>query len=187
MTTTVYGTYLDPSNDPCIGRVVFRLVAATYHDGLAAIFPTVPVTAILDDGAFTVELEPTSGVDADLAVDDMTYQVTERINGTERDAYYIDVPSEDSVNLGALAVFDDPPFFVRQIVDVDLTSLGTDFEPADPVLSIVYNGDGTVDHVVSDGVTTSYTYNGDGTIHTQTRLAVTRTYTYTAGNLTGVA
>lgn len=188
MTTTVFATYLDPANDPCGGRVTFRLVAATYQDGLAAIFPTVPITAVLDaGGGISVELEPTSGVDAAFDATDMTYEVRERINGAERSPYYVDIPSADSVDLGTLVTYDDPPFMVRQLVVPDVSSLATGYVPADPVLVITYNADGTVASVSEDGVVTTFTYNADGTIDTQTRLGVTRNYTYTDGNLTGVA
>jgi lysophospholipase L1-like esterase len=124
-TTTVSATYLDPSEAPCTGRVVFRLVATTYHDGLDAIFPTVPVTGVLDaDGEIAVELEPTSGAAADFDSDTMTYQVTERINGTERDAYYVDIPTAASVDLGTLVTYDEPLFVTRQLVTPDLSALG---------------------------------------------------------------
>lgn len=123
--TTVTGTYLKPNDDPASGRVTFRLVAETYHDGLAAIFPRVPVTAVLDeDGSFTVELEPTSGVDAEFDATDMTYEVTERINGTTRDAYYVDIPTSGAVDLGTLATYADPPAVARVLVDVDSDALG---------------------------------------------------------------
>lgn len=124
-TTTVTAAYLTPEGDPCTGRVIFRLVAATYQDGLDAIFPTVPVTAVLDeDGEISIELEPTSGVDAAFDADDMTYQVVERIDGTLRDAYYVDIPTSAAVDLGTLATYDDPPRIAREFVTPDLSSLG---------------------------------------------------------------
>lgn len=124
-TTTVTATYLDPSETPCKGRVTFRLVAATYHDGLNAIFPTVPVVGVLNaSGALSVELEPTSGASADFDSDTMTYEVRERINGTDRDAYYVDIPTATSVDLGTLVTYDDPPSVRRLTTTVDLTDIG---------------------------------------------------------------
>jgi YD repeat-containing protein len=52
--------------------------------------------------------------------------------------------------------------------------------------TVVYNPDGSVASVTTDGITTSYTYNPDGTVATDTRNGVTRAYTYTSGNLTGI-
>lgn len=125
MTATVTATYLRPNGEPCTGRVVFRLVAATYQDGLAAIFPTVPQSAVLTNaGTIEVELEPTSGDDAAFDATDMTYQVVERIDGAERDAYYVDIPSETSVDLGTLATYDDPLRVARVLVTPDISSLG---------------------------------------------------------------
>lgn len=124
-TTTVTASYLNPDETACSGRVVFQLVAATYHDGLDAIFPTVPVTAVLDDdGAISVELEPTSGASAEFDATDMTYQVRERINGADRSAYYVDIPSSASVDLGTLVTYDDPLPVTRELVVPDLSSLG---------------------------------------------------------------
>lgn len=61
------------------------------------------------------------------------------------------------------------------------------FSPADPVLVITYNDDGTVASVVENSITTTYTYNSDGSVATSTRLGTTRTYSYDGDNLTGVA
>jgi acyl-CoA thioesterase-1 len=124
-TTTVTATYLNPDETACAGRVVFQLVAATYHDGLDAIFPTVPVTAVLDaNGDISVELEPTSGVSADFDATDMTYQVRERINGADRDVYYVDIPTAPAVDLGTLVTYSDPLPVTRVLVDVDAASVG---------------------------------------------------------------
>lgn len=123
--TEVVATYLKPNGDPAQGRVEFRLVAATYHDGLDAIFPTVGVTGVLDNtGGLSVELEPTSGVDAGFDATDMTYQVTERVTGARRDVYYVDIPSTPGVDLGALTTYDSPPGSVREFVVPDLSTIG---------------------------------------------------------------
>lgn len=53
---------------------------------------------------------------------------------------------------------------------------------------ITYDGDGNVQTVTENGVTTTYTYNPDGSVATDVRAGVTRTYTYDgSGNLTGIA
>lgn len=120
-TTTVTATYLDPAGHPCRGRVTFRLVATSYHTGLSAIFPTLPVVGVLDDqGQISVELEPT----ADFDTDGMTYQVTERITGAQRDAYYIEVPTAGEIDLGAIASYDDPLRVVHISPDIDLSVVG---------------------------------------------------------------
>lgn len=124
-TTTVTGTWLTPTNQPAVGRVTFRLIAATYHDGLDAIFPTVTESVVLDEnGSVSIELEPTSGVDADFDATDMTYQVTEKIKGADRAVYYVDIPTAPGVDLGALATYDDPPTIAREFVTPDLSTLG---------------------------------------------------------------
>jgi YD repeat-containing protein len=52
---------------------------------------------------------------------------------------------------------------------------------------IAYSGDGAVQTVTENGITTTYTYNADGTVHTDSRAGVTRTYTYdTSGKLTRI-
>lgn len=63
----------------------------------------------------------------------------------------------------------------------------SDVSPADPVVALTYNADGSVATSTEDGVVTTYTYNDDGTVATTARLGVTRTYTYEDGLLTGVA
>jgi hypothetical protein len=126
-TTTVTATYLKPNGDPASGRVTFRLVATTYHDGLNAIFPRAPITAVLDEaGSMSTELQPTSGLDADFDADDMTYEVVELIDGVtpRRDAYYVDIPTSAGVDLGTLVTYDDPPTVTRQLVLPDLSTLG---------------------------------------------------------------
>lgn len=124
-TTTVTGTWLKPNGDPANGRVTLRLVAATYHDGLDAIFPQTPVTAVLDEtGAISIELEPTSGVDADFDATDMTYEVIEKIAGAQRDPYYVDIPTAAGVDLGTLATYEEPQHVTRVLVDVDAAALG---------------------------------------------------------------
>lgn len=58
---------------------------------------------------------------------------------------------------------------------------------ADPVVTIVYDGDGNPETVTEDGITTTFTYNADSTVATSERLGVVRTYTYVDGDLTAVA
>lgn len=74
-------------------------------------------------------------------------------------------------------------------VDVEAvtTALAGTYVPSDPVISVEYNPDGTVDSVTENGIETTFTYNADGTVATSTRLGVTRTYTYVGDNLTAVA
>lgn len=52
--------------------------------------------------------------------------------------------------------------------------------------TITYDGNGNVQTVTENGVTTTYTYNADGSVDTDTRQGVTRKYTYTDGNLTKI-
>lgn len=191
----VTADYRSPDNQAATGRVVFELVSTAYDDTINAIYPPAPVSAVLDAGQISVGLQPTSGVDSDWNVSDLTYQVTERIRGCPPRIYYVDIPSEATVDLGSIATYDQPRSMVWRTPTLDLDTTGylteaaaeTLYVPADPVLVITYNGDGTVASVTTDGIATTYTYNGDGTVATQTRLGVTRTYTYTADNLTGVA
>ena len=152
-TTTVTATYLNPEGSPCQGRVTFRLVAATYQETVDAIYPTVPVSGVLDaSGEISVELEPTSGDDAAFDSDTMTYQVVERINGTRRDAYYVDIPTAPAVDLGTLATYDDPPAIARQLVVPDLSTLGyVTTEEADD--QFVHTINATAYGAVGDGVT----------------------------------
>jgi hypothetical protein len=124
-TTTVTGTWLTPSSDPAQGRVVFKLVAATFHGTWEAIVPQVLEVAVLDaSGSISLELEPTSGVDAAYAATDMTYEVRELIHGAERDPYWVDIPTAPAVDLGTLATYETAPNFVRTIVTPDLSTLG---------------------------------------------------------------
>jgi YD repeat-containing protein len=59
------------------------------------------------------------------------------------------------------------------------------YAPAFADTGITYDGNGNVQTVTENGVTTTYTYNPDGTVDTDTRLGTTRQYTYDgAGNLT---
>ena len=48
---------------------------------------------------------------------------------------------------------------------------------ANPILSVTYNGDGTVATTVENGVTTTYVYS-NSLVSTVTRAGVTRTYAY---------
>lgn len=72
-------------------------------------------------------------------------------------------------------------------LDAAIAGLAGAYVPSDPVISVVYNGDGTVDSVTENGIETTFTYNADGTVASSTRLGVVRTYTYVGGNLTAVA
>lgn len=81
-----------------------------------------------------------------------------------------------------------------KIVDSNLperlqtTALNATYAIASPVLTVTYNGDGSVASTVENGVTTTFTYNTDGTVATQTRAGTTKTFTYDAnGNVTGAA
>lgn len=78
---------------------------------------------------------------------------------------------------------------LADITDVEVikSALTGIYSLADPIISVTYNEDGTVETSTEDGIMTTYTYNGDGTVATSTRLGVTRTYTYVSGNLTAVA
>lgn len=68
------------------------------------------------------------------------------------------------------------------------TELNATYAIASPVLTVTYNGDGSVASTVENGVTTTFTYNTDGTVATQTRAGTTKTFTYDAnGNVTGAA
>jgi YD repeat-containing protein len=185
---TVTATYLQPDGaTPCTGRVTAGLVAATYHDGVDAIFPPVTVSDVLDsDGSISLDLLPTVGDDAQFDATGMTYQITERINGSPVRVYWIDVPSTPAADLGTLATYTDPPGTTRSLVEVSVD--GFDYAAANPVITITYNGDDSIATVTENGVVTSFTYNGDGTVATSTRLGVVRTFTYNgAGNLTSVA
>lgn len=124
-TTTVTATYLDPALNPLRGRVTFRLVATTYSEGLDAIFPPYPVTAVLDDdGQISVELQPTSGDDFDFVTDGLTYEVREKVNGFSRDPYYVDIPTAPTVDLGALVTYDEPPSLSYITPTIDLSVVG---------------------------------------------------------------
>jgi hypothetical protein len=137
--TELTAQYLNADGSTCRGRVRFKLAAVTYHDGLDAIFPPVPVSVELTTaGTISVDLEPTSGDDCEFDSDTLTYEVQERINGTERDPYYIDVPtSAVAVDLGTLVLYDAPAGVIRQMVDVNLSGLVTADELTDTVTTSV--------------------------------------------------
>lgn len=74
----------------------------------------------------------------------------------------------------------DPPVISKMMADAT-------YAPSFPAATAIsYDGNGNVQSVTENGVTTTYTYNPDGTVDTDTRDGVTRKYTYTAGNLTGI-
>lgn len=71
---------------------------------------------------------------------------------------------------------------------LSVEALNATYAIASPVLTVTYNGDGSVASTVENGVTTTFTYNTDGTVATQTRAGTTKTFTYDAsGNVTGAA
>lgn len=125
MTTTVTGQFYTPAGDAAKGRVTFKVASTVYHAGLNAIFPPIPQTVVLGDGAFTVELEPTDAESWN--ADNVVYEVTERVSGAPPRTYWIDVPTTDStLDLGELASYDDPPFvtyLTRWVDDPDIDAL----------------------------------------------------------------
>lgn len=74
------------------------------------------------------------------------------------------------------------------LADIEKADLDGAYAPLMPDTGITYDGNGNVQTVTENSVTTTYTYNPDGTVATDTRAGVTRTYTYDgSGNLTGIA
>lgn len=65
------------------------------------------------------------------------------------------------------------------------TSLPTTYVAANPLLTVTYNGDGTVASTTENGIVTTFTWNTDGTVATQTRAGITRTFSYGAFGPTG--
>jgi hypothetical protein len=65
----------------------------------------------------------------------MVYQVSEHIDGADRDIYYVDIPTSAGVDLGTLATYETAPAVVRVLVVPDMDALGyaTDTDVADAI------------------------------------------------------
>jgi hypothetical protein len=101
------------------------------------------VAGVLDEtGSISVELEPTSGDDAAFTAIDMTYQVREKINGADRAAYYIDVPTSPAIDLGAVASYDDPlaVHYIPATVDLEVAGYAQTGNATDKVRYVSASG-----------------------------------------------
>lgn len=113
--TTIVETFRTGDDEPERGFVTFALATAAQHDD-DAIVTRSPVKVLLDsEGAMSVDLQPTSGADADWSVENLSYRVQEvmldsRGNPRPKRTYYIDVPTSGAdVRLGDLATYATAP------------------------------------------------------------------------------
>lgn len=114
--TTIEATYVRPNGDPEVGFVEFSLIVPSYQDTLDKIVTKTPIKVEMDeDGKVTVDLEPTTGDEADFIIEGLSYKVVEKaLDDREKvrwsRKYYISVPTSPTpVDLGVLSAWSSAP------------------------------------------------------------------------------